>query len=142
MVMAALTAVMLYAPPPAGAQMATQTPTAVFNAYRAALAKAKSYADILPFMDAKGRGLIEALPEQQRAAMFGLMMKFAGTFTDVAVARESITGDTAVLTLSGKDPKGQDATGTVPMTKEAGGWKVGTEKWSSAPRRSGDQIAK
>jgi len=45
-----------------------------------------------------------------------------------------VTGDTAILELSGKDPKGQAATGSVPMTKEGSGWKVGAEKWSSKPR--------
>ena len=117
-----------------GAAQNTQTPTEVYKAYRAALEKATSYADVLPFMEAKGRSLVEAMPEQQRAGMFGFLKKFAGTFTDIAVTKESITGDTAVLSLSGKDPKGQAATGSVPMTKEASGWKVGNEKWSSAPK--------
>jgi hypothetical protein len=113
---------------------AQQTPTEVFKAYRAALDKATSYADVLPFMEAKGKAMVEAVPDQQRAAMFGYMKKFAGTFTDITVTKETITGDTAVLALSGKDPKGQAATGSVPMTKDASGWKVGTEKWSSAPK--------
>ena len=116
------------------AQAQQQTPTEVFKAYRAALDKASSYADVLPFMEAKSKAMVEAVAEQQRAGMFGYLKKFAGTFTDVAVTKETITGDTAVLALSGKDPKGQAATGSVPMTKEASGWKVGNEKWSSAPK--------
>ena len=111
-----------------------QTPTEVFKAYRAALDKASSYADVLPFMEAKSKAMVEAVPDQQRAGMFGFLKKFAGTFTDITVTKETITGDTAVLALSGKDPKGQAATGSVPMTKEASGWKVGAEKWSSAPK--------
>jgi len=122
------------APRVAGALPQSQTPTEVFQAYRALLAKATSFTELLPFMEAKGRGTIEALPEAQRAGMFDLMKKFAGTYSDVAVTGEKITGDSAVLSLSGKDPKGQPATGSVPMTKEAGGWKVGVEKWSSKPR--------
>ena len=122
------------APAVAGTPPQSQTPTEVFQAYRAVLAKATSFNELLPFMDAKGRGLIEALPEAQRAGMFDLMKKFAGTFSDVAVNGEKITGDSAVLSLSGKDPKDQPATGSVPMTKEASGWKVGAEKWSSKPR--------
>ena len=113
---------------------AQQTPTEVFKAYRAALDKGTAYADVLPFMEAKGKTMIEAMSDQQRAGMFGLLKKFAGTYSDVTVTKETITGDAAVLALSGKDPKGQAATGSVPMTKEASGWKVGTEKWSSAPK--------
>ena len=113
---------------------AQQTPTEVFKAYRAALDKATSYADVLPFMEAKGKAMVEAVPDQQRTGMFGFLKKFAGTITEINVTKETITGDTAVLALSGKDPKGQAATGSVPMTKEASGWKVGTEKWSSAPK--------
>ena len=121
-------------PAPAPSSRAVQSPTDVFLAYRAALAKATSYAELLPFMEAKGRTMIEALPEQQRMGMFDLLKKFAGTFTEVSVTREAITDDSAVLTLAGRDPKGQPATGTVPMSREADGWKVGTEKWSSRPR--------
>ncbi len=111
-----------------------QTPTETFYAYRKALAAAKSYSDILPFMESKGRAMIESFPPETQGKMFELLKKFAGTYSDIAVTKETVTGETAVLDLSGKDPKGQPATGSVPMTKEASGWKVGTEKWSSRPR--------
>jgi hypothetical protein len=132
--LAVVTLVVSAIPAAAGAPPQSQTPTEVFQAYRTVLAKATSFNELLPFMDAKGRGLIEALPEAQRAGMFELMKKFAGTFSDVAVTGEKVTGDSAVLSLSGKDPRDQPATGSVPMTKDASGWKVGAEKWSSKPR--------
>ena len=111
-----------------------QTPTQAFNAYRKTLAGATAYSEVLPFMESKGRSMIELMPVPTQAKMFDLLKKFAGTFGDVAVTKETVTGETAILELSGKDPKGQTATGSVPMTKEASGWKVGTEKWSSKPR--------
>ena len=117
-----------------GLQARQETPTQVFNAYRKALAGATKYSELLPFMDAKSRAMAEPLPAETQAKIFELMKKFAGAFTDVAVTKETITGDTAILELSGKDHLGQAATGSVPMTKEAAGWKVGTEKWSSRPR--------
>ncbi len=116
------------------AQAQASSPTDVFKAYRAALAKATSITEVLPFMESNGRRMLEAIPEQQRTGMFDLLKRFASTYSDLAVAKETITGETAVLSLTGKDPKGQPATGTVPMTKEASGWKVGTEKWSSRPQ--------
>ena len=111
-----------------------QTPTQTFEAYRKALASATAYSDVLPFTESKNRSTIEAMPAPYQAKMFDLLKKFAGTYSDVAVTKETVTGDTAVLELSGKDPKGQPATGSVPLIKEASGWKVGTEKWSSKPR--------
>jgi hypothetical protein len=111
-----------------------QTPTQTFEAYRKALAGATAYSEVLPFMESKGRSLIESMPAPSQARMFELLKKFAGTYSDVAVTKETVTGETAVLELGGKDPKGQPATGSVPMIKEASGWKVGTEKWSSRPR--------
>lgn len=117
-----------------GLQARQETPTQVFNAYRKALASATKYSELLPFMDSKSRAMVEPLPAETQAKIFELMKKFADTFTDVAVTKETVTGDTALLELSGKDPKGQVATGSVPMTKEAAGWKVGAEKWSSKPR--------
>jgi hypothetical protein len=117
-----------------GLQARQQTPTQVFNAYRKALAGATAYSEVLPFMESKGRSMIESMPAQTQARVFELLKKAADTFTDVAVTRETVTGETAILELSGKDPKGQPATGSVPMTREAPGWKVGAEKWSSKPR--------
>ena len=111
-----------------------QTPTQAFEAYRKALAQATAYSDVLPFMEAKGRSMVESMPPPNQAKMFEFLKKFAATYSDVAVTKESVTGDTAILGLSGKDPRGQAATGSVPLTKEASGWKVGTEKWSSKPR--------
>jgi hypothetical protein len=113
---------------------AQQTPTAAFNAYRKALATATAYSELLPLIDAKSRAMIESMPAPTQAKMFELLKKFANTYSEVAVTKETATGDTAVLALSGKDPRGQAATGSVPMTKEASGWKVGSEKWSSKPR--------
>jgi hypothetical protein len=111
-----------------------QTPTQAFNAYRKALAAATAYSEVLPFMESKGRSMIESIPAPGQAKMFELLKKFAGAYSDVAVTKETVSGETAVLELSGKDPKGQAATGSVPMTWEPSGWKVGTEKWSSKPR--------
>lgn len=111
-----------------------QTPTQVFEAYRKALAGATAYSEVLPFMESKGRSMVESMPAPTQGKMFEFLKKFADGFTDVAVTKETVTGDTAVLELGGKDPKGQPAYGSVPMTKEASGWKVGPEKWSSKPR--------
>jgi hypothetical protein len=117
-----------------GMQALQQTPTDAFNAYRKALAGAKTYSELLPFMEPKGRSMIESMPAPTQAKMFELLQKFAATYSDVAVTKETVTGETAILELSGNDPKGQAAIGSVPMTKEGPAWKVGTEKWSSKPR--------
>jgi len=118
----------LFAQSPAG------TPAEAFLAYRKALAGAKSYDAILPYMDAKSRGMVENMTDEMRAGVFELLKKFEATYSDVAVAGEEVKGETVVLSLTGKDPKGQPARGTVPMSKEGSGWKVGAEKWSSRPR--------
>jgi hypothetical protein len=110
------------------------TPTEAFNAYRKALSTATTYGELLPFMEPNGRKMIESMPPATQARMFELLQKFAGTFRDVKVTKESVTGETAILELTGTDPNGQPATGSVPMTRDASGWKVGTEKWSSKPR--------
>jgi hypothetical protein len=116
------------------AQAPSGTPTEAFVAYRKALAGARSYDAILPYMDAKSRGMVENMTDDMRAGVFELLKKFEATYSDVAVAGEEVTGDTVVLSLTGKDPKGQPARGSVPMSKEGTGWKVGPEKWSSRPR--------
>ncbi len=115
------------------AQTATQTPTQVYEAYQAALKKAKAYSELFPFIEARNRVMLERLPEATQAQLLGLAVKAQSAFTDIKVTGEKITGDTAVLTASGQDRIGQAATGIIPMTKEATGWKVGSERWSSKP---------
>jgi hypothetical protein len=82
-----------------------QTPTQTFEAYRKALAGATAYSEVLPFMESKGRSMTESMPVPAQAKMFELLKKFAATYSDVAVTKETVTGDTAILELGGKDPK-------------------------------------
>jgi hypothetical protein len=131
----ALVAACLLTAPILDARQQTQTPTQVFEAYRKALAKATAYSDVLPFMESKGRAMIEAMPAANQAKMFDFLKKFAGTYSDVKVTKETVRDEATILELSGKDPKGQPAIGSVPMIKEASGWKVGAEKWASRPAR-------
>jgi hypothetical protein len=115
-------------------QAQASTPTEAFEAYRKVLSTATSYAELLPFMEPAGRKMIESMPAATQARMFGLLQKFAATYRDVKVTSEAVTGNTARLDLSGTDPKGQPATGSVPMTSDGTRWTVGTEKWSSKPQ--------
>lgn len=62
-------------------------------------------------MEAKGRGMIETLPEQPRAGMFELLKKFAATYSDVAVTKEAITGDTARVQRQGSQRAARDRFG-------------------------------
>jgi len=50
-------------------------------AYRKALAGATAYSEVLPFMESKGRSMIESMPAPTQARMFELLMKFAGGST-------------------------------------------------------------
>jgi hypothetical protein len=72
-------------------------------------------------MEAKSRAMVKGMPAGMQTKMFELLKKFAGTYSDVVGTKETITGDTAVLALSGKDPKGQPGVGSVPMNEEAAG---------------------
>ena len=82
-----------------------QTPTQTFEAYRKALAGATAYSEVLPFMESKGRSMVESMPAPYQAKMFDLLKKFAGTYSDVAVTKETVSGDTAILELGGKIPR-------------------------------------
>lgn len=67
-----------------GGRAEQQTPTQAFNAYRKALAGATAYREVLPFMETKGRSMIQSMPAPTQATMFELLKKFAGSYSDVA----------------------------------------------------------
>jgi hypothetical protein len=113
----------------ASAQPAQKTASQFYMDYYAACDKAKKMEDLLPWMSAKSRAEMEAMPAAERPKMFELFKMLRAS--NVKVVKETRTTDGATLTVEGIDTDKKKATGTVDIVKEKGEWKIGQEKWQS-----------
>jgi hypothetical protein len=113
------------------AQKPAQTASQFYLKYRAALEKAKTVDDVLPYLAKENRGQIEKTPAADRAKMFELI-KMMSNQTGVKVLKEERAADGSVtLAVEGVDADKKKNTGKVTIMKEGGEWKVGKESWSS-----------
>jgi len=107
---------------------AAQTPTQVYMAYRAAFDKATKVDDIKPFQSKSVRAQIDATPAGQRDEFFK-MMKAMGAMKSVKVAKETVTGTGATLSVDAINPGDVKMTCDVTLVKEDGAWKIEGENW-------------
>lgn len=98
--------------------------------YRAAVMKARSVNDILPFMSAERRAQVEKTPADERGKMFEFVQFMTGQVTGIKVVKETPTADGVTLTVEGVDSDKKKGTGTIQILREKGEWKLGKESWS------------
>jgi hypothetical protein len=111
------------------AQKPGQTGSEFFMAYSAAMAKAKSIDEVLPFMSAQRVGQVKGTPADERAMMFEMIKEMGAK--NVKVVKETPSATGATLEATGSDPAGGAMKGTITLVKEAGAWKVDKESWSN-----------
>ena len=99
--------------------------------------QAKVYADFLQAIQKEDLGAMKKLMTKDQAKnldspdakkMVGMIKLMSAT--DIKVLKVAEKGDTAELTVSGKQD-GKVANGTVQMVKEGGAWKVQREEWKN-----------
>jgi HEAT repeat protein len=89
---------------------------------------------------------VEAATPEDRKDGFDMMKAFSEVF-EVAVGKETVNGEQAVVEATGVGAvEGKDSRATVQMVREDGSWRVKHEKWESAaeagaaPPRSCDEL--
>ena len=99
--------------------------------------QAKVYADFVQAIQKEDLGAMRKLMTKDQAKnldspdakkMVGMIKMMSAT--DIKVLKVAEKGDTAELTVSGKQD-GNVANGTVQMVKEGGAWKVQREEWKN-----------
>ena len=112
-------------------------PTAAETAAAQKSPQAKVYADFLKAVQKEDLGALRKLFTKEQAKnlddpdakkMIGLVKLMSAT--DIKVLKVVEKGDTADLTVSGKQD-GNPANGVVHMAKEDGAWKVQREEWGN-----------
>ena len=112
------------APAPAG-----ETATQFYLRYLAAFQKAEKIEDVLPYMAAERRKMVEETPAAERPEMFTFVKAMMGAMTGVKVTKEERTSGGATLVAEAVDEDKSKVAGTITIVREDGGWKLSQESW-------------
>jgi hypothetical protein len=111
-------------------QKTEQTPTQVYLAYRAVLAKATSVDDLKPWHSKAVRAKMDATPKDESAMMLKLV-KMLSEVTNLKVVKEEKTSTGITLFVEAVDLDKTKKTGEVFLIREDGAWKLERERWKS-----------
>jgi hypothetical protein len=111
------------------AQKPGQTASEFYLAYSAAMAKAKTIDELLPYMSKQRVDQVKGTPADERAMMFDMVKEMGAK--NVKVVKETPSAAGATLETTGTDGAGGAMKGTITLVKEAGAWKIDKESWSN-----------
>ena len=111
------------------AQTQQKTPSQFYMDYRAAVDKAGTLEEILPYLSTEIRQPMETIPAAQRPRMLQAFKAMRGSVTNFKVVKEIPTGNGATLNVEGLNPEQKKTMGTIQIVKEQGQWKIGKEDW-------------
>ena len=107
-----------------------KTPTQSYLDYHAALQKARTLDEVLPYMSAAYRAMLESQPKSDRPVWLG-RLKDMSSGKDLKVTKETIKGDACTLEGTATSAKGNLMRGKISMVKEGGSWKLDEEGWAT-----------
>lgn len=108
---------------------ANETATQFYARYLEAFAKATKLEDVLPYMSAETRKMVESTPAGERPKMFEMIKMMSSMNTGVKITREQRTATGATLTAEATGPDKAKVTGTIEIVREGNVWKLGKESW-------------
>jgi hypothetical protein len=107
-----------------------KTGTQVYLDYRAALQKATKLEEILPFMSAEYRQMLESQPKKDAALWLGRLRE--GTpVKDLKITKETAEGNKCTVEGTGTSARGNAIHGKIHLVKEGGAWKIDEEAWAT-----------
>jgi hypothetical protein len=107
-----------------------KTPSQSYLDYRAALEKATTLDEVLPFLSMAYCGMLEARPKEDHPVWLQ-RLKEAEEMKDVKIIRENIHGGTCTVITSGTSAKGNAIKGKITMVLEGGAWKLDESVWTT-----------
>jgi hypothetical protein len=108
---------------------AGESATQFYLRYLAAFQKAQKIEDVLPYMSAERRKMVEETPAAERPEMFTFVKAMMGSMTGVKITKEERTSGGTTLTAEAIDEDKSKVAGTITIVREDGGWKLSQESW-------------
>jgi len=106
-----------------------KTPTQAYLEYCAAVTKATKLSDILPYLSAAYRGMLESRPKEDHAVWLKNLKE--DIMKDIKVTGETISGKTCRLEAIGTSKRGNTMKGKIILVKEGTSWKLDEQFWST-----------
>jgi hypothetical protein len=107
-----------------------KTPTQSYLDFHLALDKAKTLDEVLPYLSAAYRGMLESQPKSERAVWLG-RLKHTSNGKDLKITKETIKGDSCTLEATATSARGNAMKGKISLVKEGGAWKLDEEGWGT-----------
>jgi hypothetical protein len=107
-----------------------KTPTQAYLDYHAAIEKATKLEDVLPFMSAEYRGMLESQPKKDRPEWLA-RLKDISAMKDLKITKEKIDGTKCTLEGTGMSARGHAMRGKISLVQEGGAWKLDEEGWAT-----------
>lgn len=108
----------------------SKAPTQAFLDYQAAVAKATTLSEVLPYLSAAYRGMLESRPKKDHPVWLE-RLKDSANIKDTKIVKEAINGDKCTLEGTGTSARGNAVKGKIQLVKEGGAWKLDEMFWST-----------
>ena len=126
-ILAALALLVLAFAAPASAAD-SKAATQAYMDYNAAVAKATTLAEVLPYLSADYRKGLESRPKADHPEWLKRLKD--SVMKDVKVSSEEISGNKATLMATGTSASGNAMRGKISLVKEGSAWKLDEQGWS------------
>ena len=107
-----------------------KTPTQMYLDYVAVVSKAKTLAEVLPYLSKEYRTNLESVPKADQPVWLK-RLKDSVEYTDMKVTKETITGAKCTLEATGTSGRGNAMKGKIMLVKEGADWKLDESFWST-----------
>ena len=107
-----------------------KTPTQIYLDYVAVVSKAKTLAEVLPYLSKEYRTNLESVPKADQPVWLK-RLKDSVEYTDIKVTKETITGAKCTLEATGTSGRGNAMKGKIMLVKEGADWKLDEAFWST-----------
>jgi hypothetical protein len=107
-----------------------KSPTQAYLDYHAAVLRARTLSEVLPYLSAAYRGMLESRPKKDHPVWLE-RLKESANVTDLKIVKETIAGDKCTLEGTATSARGNAVHGKVNLVKEGGAWKLDEEFWAT-----------
>lgn len=107
-----------------------KTPTQMYLDYVGVVTKAKTLAEVLPYLSKAYRTNLESVAKADQPVWLK-RLKDSVEYTSLKVTKETITGDKCTLEATGTSAKGNAMKGKITLLKEGADWKLDGAGWTT-----------
>jgi hypothetical protein len=107
-----------------------KTPTQMYLDYVSVVSKAKTLAEVLPYLSKAYRTNLESVPKENQPVWLK-RLKDSVEYTNLKVTKETIAGAKCTLDATGTSGRGNAMKGRIMLVKEGADWKLDEAAWTT-----------